>query len=266
MNILCTSCKKKLGVPDSALGKKVRCPACQTVFVVSDANRAEAIAPPAAKTVVPPPMPEGIEEEPIPRAKKKHRPAEEAEPFGPIQFRAIVKNKNPVLKKGNYAATLDEQGLLIKKKKKEEIDLPRGSTAVEHEGKNVIAVEIDGEWVTMALMRTRTYNNRFSQAVVDFMNGELTYVHIEDFQIPWSMFILVILPWGAPIITLGGLAPILIAAAVSGANFAIISKEEWTPGLRVTLAAVLTGLVYLAVFLLLFFLVRAIVGGGGPFG
>ena len=108
------------------------------------------------------------------------------------------------------------------------------------------------EWHSpAAVMRTRTYNNRLMQAMVDFMNRDLSAVHVQDYEIPWSMFILVVLPWGAPIITLGGIPPILLGAGISGANFAIISKEEWTPGLRVTLASILTGIAYVALVIYL---------------
>src|SRR5438105_1940293 len=33
MNITCSACQKMLRIPDSAAGKKVRCPACQAVFL-----------------------------------------------------------------------------------------------------------------------------------------------------------------------------------------------------------------------------------------
>jgi LSD1 subclass zinc finger protein len=257
MNIFCTSCEKKLTVPDTALGKKIRCPACQTVFVATEGDIAEAIAPQPIKRAGPPPplVREAIE--PAPPKKESRRPGkEEPEPFTPIQFRAIVKNKTDALKKGNYAATLDEEGIVLKVSKKESLDVPVG-TPVEYDGKNMIDVEIEGDWVKMALMRQRTYNNRFAQAVADFMNRDLRSVDVNDYVIPWTMFILVVLPWGGAIITLGGIPQILICAGISAANYAIINKEEWTPGLRITLASLLTFLVYVAAIALLILVVLA---------
>jgi uncharacterized protein YbaR (Trm112 family) len=35
LNFACPSCQKKIKAPDDAAGKKVKCPACQAVFVVS---------------------------------------------------------------------------------------------------------------------------------------------------------------------------------------------------------------------------------------
>ncbi|MCS7045817.1 MAG: hypothetical protein NZO58_05630, partial [Gemmataceae bacterium] len=167
-------------------------------------------------------------------ASPGRRSRREPAPFGPVKFRALVKTKTAALKKGNYEAAIDEQGMLIKKNRKETIDLPLG-TPIAHKGKNLIDVEIDGEWSTIAVMRFRTYNQRFSQALVDFMNGNLKRLDIADYEIPWPMFILVLVPWGIPIITLGGALPIVLGAAVSGANFAIISRENWSPSMRVVI-------------------------------
>ena len=252
MNIFCSSCDKKLTVPDTALGKKIRCPACQKVFVASEGDIAEAIAPQPMKRPAPPPPPPSHEDDaPAPSQKKGRRRlgAAEPEPFTPIQFRAVVKNKTDALKRGNYAATIDEQGIIIKLSKKESLELPVG-TPIEYDGKNLLDVEIEGDWVKMAIMRQRTYQNRFAHAIADFMNGDLKSLDVDDYVIPWSMFILVVLPWGGAILALGGWIPILISAGVSAANYAIISKEDWQPGLRVTIASILTALVYVAVIVL----------------
>lgn len=36
MNITCPNCHKKLRVPDGAVGRRARCPACQSKFVIAD--------------------------------------------------------------------------------------------------------------------------------------------------------------------------------------------------------------------------------------
>jgi protein gp37 len=70
-------------------------------------------------------------------------------------------------------------------------------------------------------------------------------VDIEDYVIPWAMFILVVLPWFAPLVAMWISAiSFAIAGGISGANFAIISKEDWTPALRVTITSLITGLLY----------------------
>src|SRR5262245_29754138 len=133
MKVACTSCQKKLNVPDTAHGKKIRCPACKEIFVATEeVEVAEAVvakpgAKPAPKASAkpsarsgPPPMPDDAISEDLPERpdaepgakKKKKRSMAEAKPFRPIQFRAIVKKKTDVLKKGNYACTVDEEGIL----------------------------------------------------------------------------------------------------------------------------------------------------------
>ena len=267
--IRCTSCQKKLAIPDDGLGKKIRCPACQTVFVAAaeSAITTAGPAPPPAATPVrsgPPPAPRGRERDDDDdldeRREPRRRRDEERRPFRPINLRVIVKTKTDAIKKGNYSAVLDEEGLLLKNRKGD-IDIPVG-TPTTYEGKNNLTVEIEGEPVKMQIARFRTYQNRFTEEVAAFLNKETSRVRIADFEIPWYMFILVMLPWGVPIITLGGLAPIVIGAGVSGANFAIISQENWSPGTRITIAAILTGLAYLAVILLVVFVIRIQLQGG----
>src|SRR5262245_16698671 len=83
----CTSCNRKLNVPDRAVGKKVRCPACKTVFRVpvsvapapvvqalEDARPTPAraaVVKPLARPAGPPPEDELEEVSPQP----VHRPA-----------------------------------------------------------------------------------------------------------------------------------------------------------------------------------------------
>jgi hypothetical protein len=267
-------CQKKLSIPEAGLGKKIRCPACQAVFVATAESAITSEPTPALpKSAVkkadgPPPLPtrrrdDDDDEDVDERDDRADRPAKrrprrnEAEPFPPISFKVAVKTKTDGLKKGNYNAVLDEEGILIKRGKKlGDVDIPRGSRA-EYDGKANITVDIDGEPVKMQVVRFRTYQNRFAETLVDYLNREVRSVEIDEYEIPWYMFILVMLPWGVPIITLGGWLPIVIGAGISGANFAIISQESWRPGTRITIAAILTGLAYLSVILLLVLVIQA---------
>jgi hypothetical protein len=78
------------------------------------------------------------------------------------------------------------------------------------------------------------------------------------------LFSLVALPWGAALLgavalalaqrhpgTLNVWGPLGLGFGISAANYAIISKEDWTPGLRITLALLLNGLIYLGALMLL---------------
>src|SRR6266542_2624240 len=58
MQIFCPSCQRQLRVPDQAVGKTVRCPACKTTFAVGSASSAEQIqAPVAPRPTTPEPAP-----------------------------------------------------------------------------------------------------------------------------------------------------------------------------------------------------------------
>jgi LSD1 subclass zinc finger protein len=52
--IICSNCRKKIGVPETALGKSIRCPLCQAVI---QAMIAPAAPPQAVTTQAPPPVP-----------------------------------------------------------------------------------------------------------------------------------------------------------------------------------------------------------------
>jgi hypothetical protein len=87
--INCPECDKKLKVPENLLGKKVKCPGCAGMFVAEDEDdfdeddapspkakpREEATPPKSAgrKSVVPPPVKEGFEDEESHTRRKRAR-------------------------------------------------------------------------------------------------------------------------------------------------------------------------------------------------
>ena len=80
--IQCTSCNKKLRVPDNLIGKKVKCPACGSTFMAAMEEEELPTAPlieeprPASRRPAPPPPDPGYEvisEEP----RRRKAPPEE---------------------------------------------------------------------------------------------------------------------------------------------------------------------------------------------
>src|SRR3954447_18748506 len=117
--IACAHCRKKLKVPDSAPGKKVRCPQCGEIFSVPlGTTRIEAIAPvKAAPPPVPPPLPPALE--PI---RSGARNAENAAPverdkFVPITFNVNIRNDPARELKGFFEAKVDRRGMTFRQKK-----------------------------------------------------------------------------------------------------------------------------------------------------
>jgi predicted Zn finger-like uncharacterized protein len=67
ISLACPECNGKLKVADNLAGKKIKCPKCSTVFPVP-AQEAEAIT-----AEIPPDEPEDIDEEDLPRLRKRTR-------------------------------------------------------------------------------------------------------------------------------------------------------------------------------------------------
>jgi predicted Zn finger-like uncharacterized protein len=74
INVQCPQCSRQLGVPDTLIGKKVKCPSCQTVFTAEEPGAAAAAPPP-------PPLAEDESEAPRP-ASTRRRAADEGAPSG----------------------------------------------------------------------------------------------------------------------------------------------------------------------------------------
>lgn len=72
INVQCPQCSRQLGVPDTLIGKKVKCPSCQTVFTAEE----------AAATAPPPPPPGGEEEYTAPRPASSRGGDEGGAPSG----------------------------------------------------------------------------------------------------------------------------------------------------------------------------------------
>jgi predicted Zn finger-like uncharacterized protein len=64
MLITCSNCQSKIRVPDSAAGKKGKCPRCGTVIAIPATGEAAEEAPAEAPAEPPPPPPEPVAEAP----------------------------------------------------------------------------------------------------------------------------------------------------------------------------------------------------------
>jgi hypothetical protein len=84
--VQCTGCKVQLNAPDTAVGKKVKCPKCQTVVAVPGAAPAPKPAPPPpSPPPLPAPAPFTLEDEPAPPPARKSgtAPKPAAKPAAP---------------------------------------------------------------------------------------------------------------------------------------------------------------------------------------
>jgi LSD1 subclass zinc finger protein len=77
MQVICDGCKKALRIPDTAAGKKVRCPMCQAVFTALPLMEIGPTSPATAITTTPSPVPFSPEKittpPPVPAERRRPR-------------------------------------------------------------------------------------------------------------------------------------------------------------------------------------------------
>lgn len=233
--ITCDNCAKTLRVPETALGKKVRCPACQGVFEArakdADAITAAPLSRPSAVRPAPPPLPPAPEDD---DERLDDLPEREPRSFPVLSFFATIKSDPDKKLKGQYIAELGPKGLTLKKKKQPDLRLPVGTHA-RHVKNNRIEVEIDDRLVEMDLAKMGWYCQRLARDTVAFLRGRLDEVDKRDYSIPWYLMVAAFLPAGIPIISLGGAIPFVLAGGLIGANMGIAQIEKLSTGVRLLL-------------------------------
>src|SRR5262245_61921796 len=196
---VCAQCRTTWTVPQATTESPWLCPACSAESPESG-GEAEAIivhpdvGPRHALTQRPTAPPEWDEDEaddarPCRRPRFREPPA----PFRKVHFNVRVLADSPLIDRGRYLATLDEYGLLLRRGGETRLDIPIGARAV-YQGKNRCRIVLKGWDFELSVHRPQTYQVRFTQALVDFINGDLARVDAADYQIPYSLFCLVILP------------------------------------------------------------------------
>jgi hypothetical protein len=243
---VCAQCRTTWTVPQATTEPHWLCPACSAESPES-AGEAEAIVVhpdvgPRHALMQRPTAPPDREEDEADDARPRrwHRFREPPAPFRKVYFNVRVLADSPLIERGRYLATLDEYGLLLRRGGETRLDIPVGARAV-FQGKNCCRIVLKGWDFELSVHRPQTYQVRFTQALVDFINGDLARIDAADYQIPYSLFCFVILPCVA--IYLVPFA-VVFGAPVAIANYFIILQEDWRPATRISLAAVLTGLVF----------------------
>jgi hypothetical protein len=269
----CPHCTKKLGVPDNAAGKQVRCPSCQQVFTVPSFQSA-APPPAAVPAPIPPPLPvpkESVTAEPPAPAKPRRSPEppddddyEEERPrrrpaprdAAPMKFKLTVKADPDRKLKGVFEATLNDEGLKVKQGKKHNYLVPIGSRAI-YDGKNIIVLEIDEREVEFKVMQFGAYQHRLARDVVAYLKGKKERLNPKRYKLEWYLLAPAVLPFGIPILTLGGALPCAIGFGTAGGCVVIAQQDKWPVPLRLGLILGLTVVAYIVTFLLVFLIIQA---------
>src|SRR5205814_212797 len=99
-----------------------------------------------------------------------------------------------------------------------------------------------------------------------FLNGtHKEPLRVADYLLPWYMFAVAALPMTIPIVTLGGMIPVVGALLLCGAAFAIVQRDRWSPAVRIGGAFGLTVVGY-GILIGIVLLIRYIKGPDFGFG
>jgi hypothetical protein len=263
----CPRCNQPLRIADEAVGRSVKCPKCNTVFATkapSSPAAVEAVQPATqpSRPVEAPDRGERIAASPVPLPPRasdtafedlaSSAPSSGRRPSGSggLTFMVVVKGDPTKRLKGRYQGSLTPEGMQLRQKSKPAVLIPRGS-ATEYLGGNRLSVALEVRPVQLQIAKRFSYQNRLTADLVAYLNGEKASLPARGYALPWYLIVLMLLPLGIPILTLGGVLPILLGGGLCALNALIVQQEKWPGVLRGILAAGLSLMGYGAIGILL---------------
>ncbi len=271
--ITCASCRRALRVPESSLGKTVRCPLCTDAFLaesnltplapspVEELARAERTATVTTARASRPPwaavetdQEEVLLAQPVgPVAVPRKTDDVAALPF---KLRAKVKKDPYRIFKGTIRAEVSRSGLHLSSGRKDQAFVPVG-TPVRYLGGNRIVVPLDDRDVELAVGNRTVYRQRLARDVARFLSGDRELPRPAEFRWPWYVYLLWLAPSGVPFFALGldaagyqaGYTCLLFFLAVPlfFVGQFLIQREKWFTRPRLALAAGVSATAYAAV-------------------
>jgi hypothetical protein len=137
------------------------------------------------------------------------------------------------------------------------ITIPIG-TPVFHDGGNRIVVELPDRRLHLHVTKTWSYQDRLARDITAFIDGQRDAPRDDGcYDLPWYLGAVSVLPFGIPIMTLGGALPMVAACGLTAACFWVVRNEELPQPLRLLLALGVVALGYLTTFALIFMSVAA---------
>jgi hypothetical protein len=166
-----------------------------------------------------------------------------------MPFNVGVKSEPRGAAKGQFKCEIAADGLTLSQRNKQ-IKVPVGTRAV-YGGKNRVEVTFPDCKLDISVAKAGSYQNRLAKDIATFLSGGGSPPLPADYTLPWYFFAICILPLGIPILTVGGVLPVVIGFALAGACFAIVQKEELSTPIRLLAAGAVVGLGYFATIVLL---------------
>ena len=265
LEIACPQCQQRCRVADNLLGKKMRCPKCQRVFLAAPAGEAGPGEPDRASAFSGHSIPANSSE-PLPQLVV---PVEELEtallppvkPFPVVRFTLVVKNDPEKKLQGTLQATLGADGLWLKVGTTEFL-VPRGAY-VQNDGNGRLTVPLENRDVVLEVTGSRLYPRRLARDLVAFLQEKLARLNASDYQMSWGLYIPAVLPLGIAAVGIAGQLGLggLIGGALWGAGAGLLAgiclfiarREAWPAVIRILSCLFITGLGSVPLLALLLF-------------
>jgi hypothetical protein len=167
----------------------------------------------------------------------------------PITFKVRVLNDPEGHLKGTFNAEWNSTGLhLIQKERR--LLVPVGTPA-RYLGKNRFQATIETRTVDFAISKIGAYQHRLAQHLVGFLSQQRGGPDPAGYGIPWYLLLPVFLPFGIPIITIGGVIWVTVGLGVSALVLLVVQREELPAAGRAAIGWSLNGVTYLIVLALI---------------
>jgi hypothetical protein len=154
-----------------------------------------------------------------------------------------------------FDAELTDEGVKLRQGKKHNFVVPIGSRAV-YDGKNLIALEIDEREVEFTVMMFGSYQHRLAKDVVAYVKGKKERLDPKRYKLEWYLLVPAVLPFGIPIITLGGALPMAIGFGVGAGCVVIAQQDKWPVPARLAAILGLTVLAYVVTIVLVYLILQ----------
>jgi LSD1 subclass zinc finger protein len=258
LKVECPQCHRPLQLPDSVLGKPVRCSACQGIFTAPGGAVTEPVIP--ALPLPPPPAPPPVREQ-LTAGKPAQRPVLPGESadgkpsgrtnrpvpqsgfdFQPWSFTVLVRKDLRNKLKGSFHCEVKREELRLKQGQDIDIPIPV-HTAARHPGGNRFFIKIEDREVELSVNEFKLVQDRLARDLCRFLAGRGAAPKQADYAISQGMLALTLLPMGIPFLIFGMIGGPLGGAVAGGVGggliagcFAIVRRDEWSKALRITLA------------------------------
>ena len=146
-------------------------------------------------------------------------------------IKVIVKGHPKASANGRWIGTLSPQGLTLTRKS-QVISVPVGSQSV-YSGDNRLSVPHADGHLYLQIASFGCYQNRLACDLAEWLSGKREMPLESNYSLERSLFALCVLPFGIPVLTLGGALPALVAFGLAALNLKIAQRGEWPKSGRI---------------------------------